>query len=593
MLGQNVAVLVQHLLHNVGLIEIAAVDAGRLSPDQLNRCHVEGLAEGVGRQRHHLRVEALFILKNALHLTDHVDAGLIHQTEGFQILVVGLRSHGQAHADKGRVAGMAHRLDEGLLTVAAVVGTVDGLVPALHTGGAGTVEGGVFRHLALLQRRRQRNGLIGGTRLVGGVDALVAPLGLNSAVDGRRPGLGIRLLRFIGGALCVDLGKLRIQLGFQGIVKNRAVVIQIVVGIGRHGHDSSGVHIHNDAGAAVFGAVFFQHTLQSVFQTHLDVGIQRQHQTVPVFRIEDLLVVVHQFRAGGVSGTDGIPGSTGKGIVVLGLQTHTAHAVGVYKAQNAGSQRSVQVVPLGGWLEPDALKLYPIRFRHLIAVRVDLAVDETANFVGNRLIRPLLDIPIVIVGLGHPGFQSLLFHAQNAAEALGDVGLIPQDRGCVSLSLIRRLLGGLLLLFLLALHKLRDPHWRDVYVLRRGGDGQRVEVSVINGASGGVDHGAAGLLLDGFFLQYAVLTDLDVIELPEQHCKGHDAQQQHDQHRPAADDLIGPPGRVAFSPGIGCHRVLLSGAIQQRRGVRRRRLLTPRCVTTYLFQVQSKYSTTA
>jgi len=35
-----------------------------------------------------------------------------------------------------------------------------------------------------------------------------------------------------------------------------------------------------------------------------------------------------------------------------------------------GSQRSVQVVPLGGWLEPDALKLYPIRFRHLIAVRV-------------------------------------------------------------------------------------------------------------------------------------------------------------------------------------------------------------------------------
>jgi len=113
---------------------------------------------------------------------------------------------------------MAHRLDEGLLTVAAVVGTVDGLVPALHMGGAGAVEGGVFRHLALLQRRRQRNGLIGGTRLVGGVDALVAPLGLNGAVDGRRPGLGIRLFRFIGGALCVDLGKLRIQLGLQGIV---------------------------------------------------------------------------------------------------------------------------------------------------------------------------------------------------------------------------------------------------------------------------------------------------------------------------------------------------------------------------------------
>ena len=592
-MGEHIAIVVQHLIHDVGLIEVAAVDTGRLSPDQLNGGHVEGLAEGVGGKGHHLRVEVVLVNKNALHLADHVNAGLIHQSEGFQILVIGLRADGKAHFNKGRVAGMAHRLNKGLLAVAAVVGAPDPAVPPLNRGVAAAVEGGVFRHLALLQRRRQRNGLIGGTRLVGGVDALVAPLGLNGAVDGRRPGLGVRLLRFVGGALCVDFGKLRIQLGFQGIVKNRAVVIQIVVGIGRHGHNGPRVHIHNDAGAAVFCAVFFQHTLQAVFQAHLDVGIQRQHQTVPVFRIEDLLVVVHQFRAGGVSGTDGIPGSAGKGVIVLGLQAHAAHAVGVYKAQNAGSQRSVQVVPLGGWLEPDALKLYPIRFRHLIAVRVDLAVDETANFVGNRLIRPLLDVPIVIVGLGHPGFQSLLFHAQNAAEALGDVGLIPQDRGCVSLSLIRRLLGGLLLLFLLALHKLRDPHWRDVYVLRRGGDGQRVEVSVINGAPGGVDHGAAGLLLDGFFLQYAVLADLDVIELPEQHCKGHDAQQQHDQHRPAADDLIGPPGRVAFSPGIGCHRVLLSGAIQQRRGVRRRRLLTPRCVTTYLFQVQSKYSTTA
>ena len=68
---------------------------------------------------------------------------------------------------------MAHRLDEGLLTVATVVGAVDGLVPALHTGGAGAVESGVFRHLALLQRCRQRNGLEGGARLIGGVDALV------------------------------------------------------------------------------------------------------------------------------------------------------------------------------------------------------------------------------------------------------------------------------------------------------------------------------------------------------------------------------------------------------------------------------------
>ena len=314
---------------------------------------------------------------------------------------------------------------------------------------------------------------------------------------------------------------------------------------------------------------------------------------MPVFRIEDLLVVIHQLRAGGVSGTDGISGSAGKGVIILGLQTYAAHAVGVDKAQNTGSQRPVQVVPLGIWLEPDALQLHPLPLGDLVSLRIDLAVDEAADLIGNRLVRPLLQDLILGIGALHPLFDGPLLQIQDPAESLGDVVLIPKDRRRVSLALIRRLLCCFFLCFLLAGDKFFDIQRRQQHRFRRGGNGQCVEASVINAAPGGVDHGAAGLLLDGFFLQYAVLTDLDVIELPEQHRKGHDAQQQHDQHRPAADDLIGPPGRVAFSPGIGCHRVLLSGAIQQRRGVRRRRLLTPRCVTTYLFQVQSKYSTTA
>ena len=239
MLGEHVSIVIQHLIHNVRLIEVATVDTGGLRPDQLDGGHVEGLAEGVGRQRHHLRVEGLFILKNALHLTDHVDAGLIHQAKGLQVFVVGLSAHGQAHADKGGVAGMAHRLNEGLLAVAAVLGAPDGLVPALHTGGAGAVEGGVFRHLALLQRRRQRNGLESGAGFVGGIDALVAPLGLDGVVDGRRPCVCIRLLRLIGGAVGVDFGQRRFQLGFQGVVIQDARLVEVIIGIGRHGNDGA------------------------------------------------------------------------------------------------------------------------------------------------------------------------------------------------------------------------------------------------------------------------------------------------------------------------------------------------------------------
>ena len=60
------------------------------------------------------------------------------------------------------------------MAVAAAVAAADGGVQ--HADGAAAVKGGVLVNDALLQRRRQRQRLEGGARLIGVVDGLVAPL---------------------------------------------------------------------------------------------------------------------------------------------------------------------------------------------------------------------------------------------------------------------------------------------------------------------------------------------------------------------------------------------------------------------------------
>ena len=233
---------------------------------------------------------------------------------------------------------MAHGLDQRLLAVTAVVGAPDTVAPARNCSVAAAVERGAFGNLALLQRRRQRNGLEGGARLIGGVDALIAPLALHGAVDGLGPGISIRLLRFIGRAVGVNLLQIRVQLFLQRRVKNRAVIVQVIVGIGRHGDDGAGIDIHDDAGAAVLGVILFQHILQPVFKAELHVGIQRQHKAVAVLSIVILLVVVKELRPRSVSGADGIARRAGEGIIIFYLKAHAADTIAVDKAYHAGGQ---------------------------------------------------------------------------------------------------------------------------------------------------------------------------------------------------------------------------------------------------------------
>ena len=315
MLAQDVPLPVQHLLHHIGLVEVAAVDTGRLGPDQLDGGDVEGLAEGVGGQGDDVGIEALFVRKDALGLADHVHAGLFHQAEGLEVFVKLAGAQGLADFDEGRVAGVAHRLFQNLVAVAGLPGAVEGLIPALDHDGAGALIGGVHVDDPLLQRRRQGDGLEGGAGLVGGVDALVPPLALAGVVLGLGHRLfigayplfpvvlyarllsrgGLRgVLRRVFVPVLLNVLQLLIQLGFQFPVVEDAGLVGIVIGIGRHAQEGPGIHIHHNPGAAVGGVEFAEHGLHALFQGDLDVDVQGQHQVAAVLRVEVLLILEQQ-----------------------------------------------------------------------------------------------------------------------------------------------------------------------------------------------------------------------------------------------------------------------------------------------------------
>ena len=172
MLIHHSAAAVPDLLHHMGLVQVAAVDAGGLCGDEGDGGHVEVLAEGIAGQ---IQLgEVALGHKDAGGLTGQIDAGAIQQTEGAHILVEGIRSQPQATVDEGGVTGVAGGLLQGLMPVAAGVAAVDGLA---HDGdGAGAFKGGAHIHHALLQRCRQRQDLEGGAGLIGVVEGLVAPL---------------------------------------------------------------------------------------------------------------------------------------------------------------------------------------------------------------------------------------------------------------------------------------------------------------------------------------------------------------------------------------------------------------------------------
>ena len=578
MLLDDIPISIQYLIHHIGRIQVSAVDAGRLGPDQLQRRDVEGLAEGVGRQGDHVGVEGLLIGEDALALAHrHVEPRGVHEAEGAEVLVVLLGAHLQADGDKGGVAGVAGGHLQALGAVAGLFGAVEGLIPALDHDGAGTAEGGVHVHRALLQCRRQGDGLEGGAGLVGVGDAAVAPLeSLGPVLDGL-DGLAVILLFFKGVFFLLQRLQLRIHGGQELFIPDSAVIGGVEVGVGGHGDNCSGVYLHDDAGAAVFGVVCLQHALHVLLKRRLNPGVQGQHHVVPVLRVDDLLIVEGQVRVAGVLGGHGVAGGALQHVVELGLQAVGPLVLTVDKAHHVGRQGAVGVVPPGVQLQKDPLEgrrgLFRIRQQpgpavlvdkgELPALIVDLAVHEAADLVGHVLLHPSGN-PLIL-GRGHGRkTQDLLFlHAQDPAQAPGHIGLIQYPRGNIGLAGLLRLLPGSLIGLLLFSDKGRQLQRGDAYVFRRGGGGQGVVVPVINRPPGGGHRALPGLLAGSLVLEFVMPPDLQVVQLPKEHDKGDHAQQQHDDHRPAADHLVGPAGRFTFSRGPACHGASLSHAVRR------------------------------
>ena len=110
MLSDYVSLAVQLLFHHVGLVEIPAVDAGRLGGDELNGRDVEVLTEGIAGQVDIVAFKDAALGENAGALALEVHAGRREQAELLQIVIERRPSDIQSHPDESRVAGVTYRL---------------------------------------------------------------------------------------------------------------------------------------------------------------------------------------------------------------------------------------------------------------------------------------------------------------------------------------------------------------------------------------------------------------------------------------------------------------------------------------------------
>ena len=523
MLLDHVAVAVQLLIHHVGLVEVSAVDAGGLGGDELERGDVEVLAKGVAGQIQ--GGERLPGGEDAPHVPLEVHACLVHQAEVLHVVVEPVGPHGQADADKGRVAGVPHRLLEHLMPVAAVVGTADGVVADGH--GAAAVKGAAGVHRPLLQGHGQGEDLGRGAGLVGVVHRLVAPL-LQLQLPQLLPvGVGVLLVRG-GGILLVHLGQLLLEFA----VIDLPVGVHVVGGAGGDGQDGPALGVHNHPRGPVLGPVFGDHVLQAPLHVVLDGAVQGQLEAVAVLGVVVLLILEHDLRAVAVLGRDGQARAALQLLIVQGLQAVGPVVVGVQKPDDMGGQGAVGVVALGVGLQVDPLD----------AGAGVVGGDELPHLVPHGLLHPPLEDLVGGVGLAHLVPDRLLVQLQNPGQIHGnqvpvflaaDRELLPLlhpchhglGPGCLQL-------GG---------PALNGPGVQE-HGVRGGGHGQNGAVPVQNGAPGGGDHRAAHLLVGGPLLHLVVLVDGQIVGLGEEGQKGRHAEHQHQRQSAPLDHQLGQAG---------------------------------------------------
>ena len=376
-----------------------------------------------------------------------------------------------------------------------LVGAVDGVVGDIHVAVA--VDGGVLVDDALLQRGGQRQDLEGGAGLVGVVQRLVAPL---------------EQLHLRQRALA-PLHPLP-----QGLVLYGGEVVQVVAGGGGHGQNAPGLCIHDDAGGAVGGGKLIRHGVQTLFQIILDGGVQRQCQVAAVLGGKILLVGVHHVVAGVVLGGHHHPALPLQLLLVAGLQPVQAGVVIAHEADDVGGQRAVGVVALG--------------VRHQMDAHDLILVNVGADGVGGVLLGAELDHLVLGLGVVHTLADGGGVTVQQLGKAGGQRVLCPRH-GSV-----------------LVVDGSVDLQRGEDNGLGTGGDGHDIAGAVVDGAAGGGDHRAAGLLVHRLALQLLVADDLQVEQLEKQQHEHTDAHEEHQHEGPGLDDPVGTADIFIFTVGI-------------------------------------------
>ena len=345
---------------------------------------------------------------------------------------------------------------------------------------AAAVEARVQIDDVFLKCHGERERFEGGTRLIGIVDGLAAPL-------------------FVEKILHVLLDLLLRHAGGQKIVVDLAGSVQIVRRERRHRQYRAGVDVHDDARCALSRAEACLQLLHALFKVILNGGVERRVQVAAVFRVEILVILVEHGAAVSVARGDDHAVFTGQFVVIGRLQSHRA-AVVVGKADDLRGKRPLWIAALARRAQEDAPEF--------------ILVDEFPHLVGKLIVRFFLEDLVLRICFLHLFENVSSVEVQDLSKTVCDQVLI--------LIVLDDLLG------------------REKNILRRGGHRKDRTVSVVNGAAARLHRGAQRLLPHGDGLKLIVLGDLPVIKLGKEQHESQHAEHAEQQQRSCLNDAVCP-----------------------------------------------------
>ena len=484
--------------------QLAAVDHSGGGGDHLDGGDADGLAEAAAGQVYQSHV-LLFVVE-ALGLVGQIDAGGAGETVGIEIAGKLLHTQLQSQLDGTHVTAVFQDVRHRFHSVA---GTLEaGVVLAQHIVGAVTEHRGIAGDDAGIQSRRGGDGFEYAAGVVQFADGLVAPQNAAGVAQSLLP-----LLLVLDGHNGVVLVGIQDHIGLVGVK----------VGLGSHGQNSAGVHVHHNGGDTVFGIVLLHRRHEILFHNGLDIGVDGEHHIIAVLGGIDHRAVCGHFPVQTGAGRDAPAFHAGQLFVVGNLHAGDgAVAAAVHKAQHAGHEIAVGIFPPGGAGKGDSL-----------AQAVVLA--DLFHLVVHRLVHPPGQYLVGAVVVAELFKQLLLVHPKNGRQLGGQLGS--------QLVLLHVFVPG-------ADHigaGLHIPHHRTA--------GQDPALGVQDAAPQGFQHGVFYLLGIGGGFQLVAPDDLQLVQLGHQGAETHPQHQHPQKNHPGPDAVRFAFPRTARFFGLPLHLV--------------------------------------